>query len=303
MTALSESSPYMRAQANLSELKLDQICAAMPDYIRMVADGERDFAQAIAEMTASEVTARRERIMRQRIRSSGFPYAKTLADFDWSFQPSVPRAKVEELATLRFMDEAENILLVGSPGVGKTRGSNAEENALTRECIEAALVLLMEEKPYERITVTDITRKAGVSRTAYYRNYASKEDILAGRIRAIARELSAPMLAYDAKTQTFETWMALLGAVAGMASEYRLLLDAGFGDMMAREFAASMNEGAPEGDVALRYSNAYWAGALSSVIAEWVRGGMSVPADQVARVGTSLMLYGVRTAPAFGNKC
>ena len=120
MTALSESSPYMRAQANLSELKLDQICAAMPDYIRMVADGERDFAQAMAEMTASEVAARRERIMRQRIRSSGFPYAKTLADFDWSFQPSVPRAKVEELATLRFMDEAENILLVGSPGVGKT---------------------------------------------------------------------------------------------------------------------------------------------------------------------------------------
>ena len=45
---------------------------------------------------------------------------KTLADFDWSFQPSVPRAAVEELATLRFVDRAENVLLVGSPGVGKT---------------------------------------------------------------------------------------------------------------------------------------------------------------------------------------
>lgn len=120
MAALSESSPYMRAQANLSELKLDQMCAAMPDYVRMVADGERDFAQAVAEMTESEVAARRGRIMRQRIRSSGFPYVKTPADFDWSFQPSVPRAKVEELATLRFMDGAENVLLVGSPGVGKT---------------------------------------------------------------------------------------------------------------------------------------------------------------------------------------
>ena len=86
----------------------------------MVADGDRDFAQAMAEMTDSEVVARRERVMRQRIRSSGFPYVKTLADFDWSFQPSVPRAKVEELATLRFMDSAENVLLVGSPGVGKT---------------------------------------------------------------------------------------------------------------------------------------------------------------------------------------
>ena len=45
---------------------------------------------------------------------------KTLADFDWSFQPSVPRPQVEELATLRFVDRAENVLLVGSPGVGKT---------------------------------------------------------------------------------------------------------------------------------------------------------------------------------------
>ena len=120
MGALSESSPYMRARANLSELKLDRMCASMPDYVRMVSEGERDFAQAVAEMTQAEVVARRERIMRQRIRSSGFPYVKTLADFDWSFQPSVPRAKIEELATLRFVDSAENVLLVGSPGVGKT---------------------------------------------------------------------------------------------------------------------------------------------------------------------------------------
>jgi DNA replication protein DnaC len=120
MGAINESSPYMRAQANLSELKLDRMAAAMPDYVRMVADGERDLAQAVAEMTHSEVVARRERIMRQRIRSSGFPFVKTLSDFDWSFQPSVPRAKVEELATLRFVDDAENALFVGSPGVGKT---------------------------------------------------------------------------------------------------------------------------------------------------------------------------------------
>lgn len=120
MRTADESSPYLRARANLSELKLDEMAAAMPDYVRLVADGERDFAQAVAEMTQAEVAARRERIMRQRIRSSGFPYAKTLADFDWSFQPSVPRAKLEELATLRFMDAAENVLLVGSPGVGKT---------------------------------------------------------------------------------------------------------------------------------------------------------------------------------------
>ena len=86
----------------------------------MVSAGERDFCSALEEMTRVEVAAREARIVRQRIRSSGFPYVKGLADFDWDFQPSVPRARIEELATLRFIERAENVLLVGSPGVGKT---------------------------------------------------------------------------------------------------------------------------------------------------------------------------------------
>lgn len=114
------SSPYIRAQANLSTLGLDGMAAALPDYVRAVSAGELDLAQALAEMTESEVAARRERITRLRIRSSGLPCVKTLAGFDWSFQPSVPRPKLEELATLRFVDRAENVLFVGSPGVGKT---------------------------------------------------------------------------------------------------------------------------------------------------------------------------------------
>jgi len=121
VSAVDESSPYVRAQANLSELGLHEMCASLPDYVRMCGEGDRDLCSAMAEMAESEVAARRSRIMRQRIRSSGFPYVKTLADFDWSFQPSVPRAQVEELATLRFVDRAENVPLVGSPGVGKTR--------------------------------------------------------------------------------------------------------------------------------------------------------------------------------------
>lgn len=115
-----EASPYARASGNLSVLKLDQMAASLPDYVRMVGDGDMEFAAALAEMTDAEVAAREARITRQRVRSSGFPCVKTLAGFDWSFQPSVPRAKIEELATLRFVEGAENVLLVGSPGVGKT---------------------------------------------------------------------------------------------------------------------------------------------------------------------------------------
>lgn len=114
------SRAYIRAQNNLAALKLDRMAASLPDYMRMVSEGEMEFVSALAEMTTAEVRAKKQRVLSQRIRSSGLPCVKTLSDFDWSFQPSVPRAKIEELATLRLIDAAENVLLVGSPGVGKT---------------------------------------------------------------------------------------------------------------------------------------------------------------------------------------
>ena len=82
MGAVAEGSPSIRAQANLSALGLHEMAASLPDYVRMVAAGERSFASALEEMTRVEVAAREVRITNQRIRSSGFPYVKGLADFD-----------------------------------------------------------------------------------------------------------------------------------------------------------------------------------------------------------------------------
>ncbi len=58
------------------------------------------------------------------------------------------------------------------------RMNNKESNQLTRECLQLSLMHLMGEHPYEKITVSEIVRRAGVSRTAFYRNYNDKEDIL-----------------------------------------------------------------------------------------------------------------------------
>ncbi|MCD8362412.1 MAG: TetR/AcrR family transcriptional regulator [Lachnospiraceae bacterium] len=51
-------------------------------------------------------------------------------------------------------------------------------NTMAKECMLSALLLLMERTPYKEITITDIAKKAGVSRTSYYRLYKSKDDIL-----------------------------------------------------------------------------------------------------------------------------
>ena len=111
-------------EVDLSALGLHEMAASLPDYVRMVAAGERGFASAFEEMTRVEVAAREVRITNQRIRSSGFPYVKGLADFDWDFQPSVPRAEIEELATLRFVDCArlvEDLEDASSRGILKKR--------------------------------------------------------------------------------------------------------------------------------------------------------------------------------------
>ena len=75
------------------------------------------------------------------------------------------------------------------------RLSNAEANRLTRECLQIALIRLMAEKDFDRITVTEITRLAGVSRTAFYRNYQTKEAIIedAYLLQAALSKLAEPI--------------------------------------------------------------------------------------------------------------
>ena len=68
--------------------------------------------------------------------------------------------------------------------------SNKEANKVTRECLQTALIQLMSQKPFEKITITELVRRSGVSRTAFYRNYESKEEILNEVCRSFIDSLS-----------------------------------------------------------------------------------------------------------------
>src|SRR5258707_9268609 len=67
-----------------------------------------------------EVAAVEAKSHERRMRLAGFPSKKALEEFDFSAQPNLDRRLVEELATLRFVEERSNVLFVGQPGVGKT---------------------------------------------------------------------------------------------------------------------------------------------------------------------------------------
>jgi DNA replication protein DnaC len=82
----------------------------------------REFLELILQ---DELLVRNDRLINRRLTAAGFRDTRTLEDFDFSFNPSIKKAKVFELATGRFIREHRDLLLVGPPGTGKTHLLNA----------------------------------------------------------------------------------------------------------------------------------------------------------------------------------
>lgn len=76
-----------------------------------------DFLEQVLE---TESSAKHDRNVRLKTQWAHFPYQKRLDQFEFAFQPSIDERKVRDLASLRFLEHRENVLLLGPPGVGKT---------------------------------------------------------------------------------------------------------------------------------------------------------------------------------------
>src|SRR5437016_10285831 len=109
-----------RLHQTLESLGLPEVNAVLESHLERAAKEERAYADFLAELLEREVSARRERYLRTRLRLAHLPAIKTLAQFDFGFQPSIDERQIRELQTLRFAHEASNVILLGPPGVGKT---------------------------------------------------------------------------------------------------------------------------------------------------------------------------------------
>jgi DNA replication protein DnaC len=119
-TTESESSVYQQLREHLAYLQM----TAAAEHLAPVLDRARtervSATQVLEELLGIEVEATRARRQRGRLRFARYPVHKTLAEFDFDFQPGVDRRVVAELSTLRFVEEKRNVILLGPPGVGKT---------------------------------------------------------------------------------------------------------------------------------------------------------------------------------------
>ncbi len=109
-----------RLRAMLADLKMPGALEAVDGVLAQVDSGAVTAGEAIELVLNAQIALRNNRRLQAAMRSSRLPAVKTLAEFDFTFQPSIKREQIESLHELGFLDRAENVILLGPPGVGKT---------------------------------------------------------------------------------------------------------------------------------------------------------------------------------------
>lgn len=178
-----------------------------------------------------------------------------------------------------------------------------EANARTQRLIIKALIRLMNEKKFSDITVTDIVTRAGVARASYYRNFSSKEEVIA-RAGAIIIE--------DFRQKASQTEMSILDSeivlrIFRYFRAYRrtmlTLYKAGFISMYQRLFDECLETmaGDMHYDDIHRYGIPFYSGAVFAVFLRWLEEGMKETPEEMANLFHT-MIMGAITALIDQNK-
>ena len=101
-------------------LDLGWVAAEYPGIAQSAADESASFGDFLERLLKTELDGRHERAKQTLLKLATLPAIKTLEEYDFDFAKGTPKAQIQELATLAFIERAENVVLLGPSGVGKT---------------------------------------------------------------------------------------------------------------------------------------------------------------------------------------
>ena len=105
----------------LKHLRLGRVAEVLDGHMQRAVAANMSYLDFLRGLMQEATSAQETRLVNTRLKAAHFPYLKTLEQFDFSFQPSLSRQKIADLATLRFVENHDNIILLGPPGTGKTQ--------------------------------------------------------------------------------------------------------------------------------------------------------------------------------------
>ncbi len=124
----------------LRELRLSDIADTLSTRVMQAQAAQQPFLDTLAAMLQDELDRRRSRLTERRFKRCGLDERLTLLDFDWRFNPKLPRNACYELHTLKFIAEGTNALLIGKPGTGKSHIAKAVAYQATLQGYDARYV-------------------------------------------------------------------------------------------------------------------------------------------------------------------
>ncbi len=117
---MTEQKKYRRLVDNLSSLGLKGMEINLDEYLEQIENKEKSVIEALCELTDIEMKLTTDRAIHGCVKVANFPFLKEMKDFDFSFQPSINEGQIRGFQNLKFLERKQNILFIGSSGVGKT---------------------------------------------------------------------------------------------------------------------------------------------------------------------------------------
>jgi DNA replication protein DnaC len=122
----------------LRQLRLSGLLESLDVRLQEAAGHQLNHAEFLELVLQDELAIRGQRLIERRVKLASFREVKTLDQFEWSFNPSIKRKQVFDLATCRFVREGRDVLFLGPPGVGKSYLAQA----IGYEAIKQGMVVL-----------------------------------------------------------------------------------------------------------------------------------------------------------------
>ena len=114
------NSTYIQLKQNLEYLKMKQMLLHLDEVLDFITANNLSFTEGLVKLTSHEIDFKEANMIRSMVKVGAFPHHKELNDFDFEFQSSINEQEIRDFETLRFLEAAENIVFLGSSGVGKT---------------------------------------------------------------------------------------------------------------------------------------------------------------------------------------
>lgn len=152
--------------------------------------------------------------------------------------------------------------------------NNKEARDFIRSCIVFAFMILLKDENIHNITVSKLCTVAGVSRTAFYRNYKSIEDVLEDKIKKIAIEIASKI-----STDIYNNWLEVFKTVDNNREDLESIIKEGYQNKIYDVFMSMLPE-----DKENRNIQTVWLSLFYTLTVKWIKEGKPKKAEEMARL-------------------